>query len=147
MRSISVVSLLLVAACGGAKANVVAPSGPTGTPFDQGEVQKALAAMPASGCNEEPGETFADVFRRNDRALGEPGQTELSFACKALPGDQLHECQWSTFAKPAANPCGAPTPAGDNPCAGDCCSGFLIIVQVRNDGSIVPDSTACNAPG
>ena len=57
------------------------------------------------------------------------------------PVDGRRECTWGVFNKPPA----APDP--DDPCGGECCSGYQVIFQVDAAGTIDPASVICNAPG
>ena len=66
---------------------------------------------------------------------------------KDLPPDAAdamictYECTWSVFSKPS----GAPDP--DDPCGGECCSGFQIMIPVAADGSFDATAITCVAPG
>ena len=142
----SLLAALALAACGGrgtpAPVTSVPPAAPASatTPFDTSKVKAALAASaPESACpNEHP--TVDALMAQQRTALGPP----LDETFKCVAGDEAGApwtCTWSILTKPSANP------SPDDPCGGECCSGFMISVEVQADGGIVPGSATCVAPG
>jgi hypothetical protein len=153
--SFVLLSLALAAACGGKSTG---PSGATAgapaaanaaddpaTPFDDAAVKAALASTPGSpACGVEPPTTMGAHLAAQRTALETGGDTptevDEDFRCNAMD-EGLWECQWSVFTKPSG------TPDPDDPCGGEGGSGYIIIVNVGDDGAIRPADIYCNAPG
>jgi hypothetical protein len=157
------VAAAAAAACGGtSKAGRAASPGGEGddpaTPFSDGAVKAAVAATPGvAACSVEPSTTMGAHLEAQRTMLkaGDATQpTTESFMCRAQANDNW-ECEWSVFAdysaapaaggEPAegeANPCGE-----EDPCGGEAGSGYVIVFTVRNDGTLVPGSMSCHAPG
>ena len=142
-------TVVALAGCGGKGTKTTAPTnggGDTsgsGLPFDPAAVQAALASAPGNAaCGVEGSETFGDIHKRQGDALGTADQVDVSFACVASGADDgTFDCTWSVFSKPPA------APAADDPCGGECCSGFQIMLNVRADGTFAADTATCVAPG
>lgn len=137
-----------LAACGGKSKGADAPAGgssaaaPTSNlPFDPEAVRLTLASAAGNdACGVEDGETFGNILKRQGDALGD--DADVSFECRAGGADDgTYDCTWSVFAKPPA----APDP--DDPCGGECCSGYQIMITVNADGTFDPASANCIAPG
>ncbi len=130
-------------ACGGKSSSSTGPSGADDhpTPFDQGRVQSTLAAMavPEMCGGPEAAATLEALLEDNRRMLGED-DTEVTFTCRPAEGAPW-DCDWSVLTKPS----GVVDP--EDPCAGEGRSGYQIMFKVEDDGTIVPDSVNCYAPG
>ena len=72
--------------------------------------------------------------------LGGEAVTDTTFDCQP-PMDGLRECTWGVYNKPPSEP------DPDDPCGGECCSGYQIIFKVDAAGAIDPASVFCVAPG
>lgn len=149
MRSntFAILLLSLAAACGGkSKAPTAGPANHDsggGGGLDTAKIQTDLAAMEVpSGCG-DPGRTIDAHFQEQVANLGGAGATDVSFRCEP-PVDGLAECSWSVFARP--DPAAA-TGGEDDPCGGECCSGYQVIFKVDGAGAIDPASVFCVAPG
>jgi hypothetical protein len=142
-------TVALAAACGGSSKSAPPTLGTSSSgkklPFDPEQVRAAVAAGPGTdACSAEVGQTFEALFeyQRGLLASGDPASVEVSFSClAAAAGDGTYECTWSVFSKPS----GAPDP--DDPCGGECCSGFQIMIPVAADGSFDATAITCVAPG
>ena len=149
------VSIAAAAACGGKSPS--AASGPAGggtsaaagddaaTPFDDGAVKAALAAMPGNdACGTEASTTMGAHFAAQREGLvtgGDGGNAvDESFRCQPTE-DGVWECQWSVFARPSG------TVDPDDPCGEGGTSGYIIIAMVGADGALAADKIYCNAPG
>jgi len=144
-------SLAVLAACGGKSKGGAAPApGPASagddpaTPFDDGAVRAALAATPGvSNCGVEPSTTMGAHFAAQRDGLVGGGDTATAvderFGCKAAD-DGSWDCEWSVFTKPSA-------PDPEDPCAEGGGSGYIIMVKVGADGTLMADQINCNAPG
>ncbi|MBK9035487.1 MAG: hypothetical protein IPL61_30225 [Myxococcales bacterium] len=139
-----------LAACGGKSKGADAPVGGTGgaapesdLPFDPEAVRQQLATSAGNeACGVEGGETFGGILKRQGDALGTADETDISFECQPSGADDgTYGCTWSVFSKPPA----APDP--DDPCGGECCSGYQIMITVNADGTFDPASANCVAPG
>ncbi len=137
----------LAAACGGK--STPASTGPTNSggaddaaDADSTKLVEAIGAMAVpDACNN--GDGAADLKAHLDaqrEALGGAAATDTTFDCQP-PVDGLRECTWGVFNKPPA----APDP--DDPCGGECCTGYQIIFKVDAAGAIDPANVFCNAPG
>ena len=147
MRSTSTIlataRLALAAACGGKSSAATTPGNAGGTDgFDEAKVKAALAALAVpSACDNGSGApTLGAHLEMQRESLGGASATDESFACQP-PLDGQRECTWSVFGKPPAEP------AADDPCGGECCSGYQIIVKVDDAGTVDPNNVFCNAPG
>lgn len=140
---------LAAAACGGSSKSAPPTLGTSSSgkklPFDPEQVRAAVAATPGnSACATEENQTFEDVLSYQGSLLanGDPSSVEVKYAClAAAAGDGTYECTWSVFAKPSG------TPDPDDPCGGECCSGFQIMIPVAADGSFDATAITCVAPG
>jgi len=136
----------LAAACGGKSAPAL--TGPTNSGGDGAGASDTDAILAAIGAMAVPdacnnGDGAADLKAHLDaqrESLGGAAATDTSFDCQP-PVDGLRECTWGVFNKPPA----APDP--DDPCGGECCSGYQIIFKVDAAGAIDPANVFCNAPG
>lgn len=139
------VLFVLAAACGGkAKPATEAPGGGGSAGPDQAALKAELAALPQNdACKTDDGGTLADLMTYQRGLLaGEAGDpTDETFECRPQSVDPGWECTWSVMSKPSG------TPSPDDPCGGECCSGFQVIVAVTEAGTLVPDSIVCVAPG
>ena len=141
-------TVAFAAACGGSSKPAPAlgtSSSAKQLPFDPEQVRAAVAATPGtSACATEENQTFEDVLSYQGSLLanGDPSSVEVTFSCvAAAAGDGTYDCTWSVFAKPS----GAPDP--DDPCGGECCSGFQIMIPVAADGTFDASAINCVAPG
>lgn len=133
----------LAAACGGKSAPASTSPGTTGGgDADTSKIVEAIGAMAVpEACNNDDGTANLKAHLDAQReSLGGEAETDTTFDCQA-PFEGRRECTWGVFNKPPA----APDP--DDPCGGECCSGYQIIFQVDAAGTIDPASIVCNAPG
>ncbi len=144
--------LTALAGCGGKSTASTSPSAPSAaggggddkvaaTPFDQARVKATLAAMPVPDACGGPdvAATLGALLENNRKQLGK-SDTEVTFTCRPADGEPWN-CDWSVLTKST----GAVDP--DDPCAGQGGSGYQIMFKVAADGTIVPDSVNCIAPG
>ncbi|MBP8805905.1 MAG: hypothetical protein KBG48_04455 [Kofleriaceae bacterium] len=145
-----VLSVLFVvaAACGGKAKPAEGPAGPAGPAAadgpDQAALKAELAALPqVDACKTDDGGTLAELmaYQRGLLAGDDPNSVEETFECRRQDADPGWDCMWAVMSKPS----GAPSP--DDPCGGECCSGFQLMVTVTEAGTLVPDSIMCVAPG
>lgn len=162
MKQLSIVLFAVaVAACGGKSKGPAATGSAEGddpaTPFNDGQIKASLSAMTnIEGCGVDASTTLGAHFEQQKKALegeGEDkGAVEESFLCRAR-ADDAWDCEWSVFSKPdapaaPADPCAAAGEEGEDPCAGECCSGYQILFQVSgSDLQVKSDSVHCIAPG
>jgi len=155
-------SVALAAACGG-KGKGAAPPSPGGegddpaTPFQAAAVKAAIRSSPGvDACSADPSSTMGAHFDAQRALLkGEDGAFPLreSFMCRAQPDDSW-ACEWSLFtiaAAPAepdldAEGEGEAEAEGEGEGEGEG-SGYIIMVTVKSNGTLVPGTIACNAPG
>lgn len=133
------------AACGGkAKPADTGPGGGGDGGPDRAALQAKLAAMPQNdACSGDGGGTLADLYAQQKAALvgDDNSPVDESFDCRADDaGTGGWQCTWSVFSKPT----GA---ASDDPCGGECCSGYQIMVNVDASGALLADTISCIAPG
>lgn len=134
-------ALLALAACGGKSAASKSPSR-AGDGFDPTAVKQTIGAMAVpEACNNGDGAaTLAAHLDAQRESLGGAASTEESLECQP-PMDGHRECTWSVFNKPST------APSEDDPCGGECCSGYQVIFHVDDAGAIDASSIICNAPG
>lgn len=134
----------LAAACGGKSAPASTSPGDTGGGAEAADTTKIIEAIGAmavpEACNNDDGTANLKAHLDAQReSLGGEAATDTTFECQP-PVDGRRECTWGVFNKPAA-------PDPDDPCGGECCSGYQVIFQVDAAGAIDPASVICNAPG
>lgn len=143
-------TVVLAVACGGSSKSAPPALGTSSSgkklPFDPEQVRASVAATPGnSACSAEEGQTFGDVMSYQSSLLGDggdPSRVDTSFTCTASgSGDGTYDCTWSVFAKPSG------TPDPDDPCGGECCSGFQVMIPVAADGTFDASAINCIAPG
>lgn len=135
----------LAAACGGKSAPASTGPGNTvgaGDNADTSKIVDAIAAMAVpEACNNDDGTAnLKDHLAAQREVLGGEAATDTTFDCQP-PMDGLRECTWGVYNKPPAEP------DPEDPCGGECCSGYQIIFKVDAAGAIDPASVFCVAPG
>lgn len=137
----------LAAACGGKSAPASTGPGNTGGAGDapSDDAAKLVAQIGAMAvpepCNNDDGTAnLKDHLAAQREALGGEAATDTTFECQP-PMDGLRECTWGVYNKPPSEP------DPDDPCGGECCSGYQIIFKVDAAGAIDPASVVCIAPG
>lgn len=157
MKQLSIVLLVVaIAACGG-KHKGPAASGPAegddpATPFNDGAIKASVAAMTnVEPCGVDASTTMGAHLEAQKKLLEGEGEdkapVEERFLCRAR-ADDAWECEWSMSATPPPAAEGAEADAdAEDPCAGECCSAYMVMFQVGGDGKLRSDSVHCVAPG
>ncbi len=155
MKQLSIVLFVVaVAACGGKNKGPAPAASAEGddpaTPFNDGAIKASVAAMSnVEACGIDASTTLGAHFEAQKKLLEGEGEdrspVEESFLCRAR-ADDAWDCEWSVFATPPPAAEGQ-APDAEDPCAGECCSGYQIMFQVGGDGTVRNDSVHCIAPG
>ncbi|MBE7448140.1 MAG: hypothetical protein HS111_04395 [Kofleriaceae bacterium] len=146
--ALAIAVLAPAAACGGkGGGTTTTPAGGGtsggGTSSADDALRAELAAMAVpEACSGTEATTLRQLLTIQRGYLGTDAETEETFTCRERgDGEPGKSCEWSVFGKPS----GAADP--DDPCGGECCSGYQILFEVDAAGAVVADSIHCIAPG